>query len=191
VKYSETERKLVETNDCALNHYLTQERTIREFQTAMQNLEHKVADHENYISDLKVRLAAAVTVSGAPSHPDDSEDRIFLTQKEEEVLRMVCNAPDIGRLCDVIGSSANDIFGMMKKRFCTPALPFGKRDENTFRPVTLWIRNLSLQQCVVTCLYSQWPASTLFFRARGLKIFSHFLPLHLKISANLKTETGN
>jgi translation initiation factor 1 (eIF-1/SUI1) len=65
-------------NDCALNHHLTQERTIREFQTAIQNLEQKIADQENYINDLKARLVAAVTVSGASSHPGDSEDRIYL-----------------------------------------------------------------------------------------------------------------
>jgi hypothetical protein len=131
VKYREAERKLVEMNDCALNHHLTQERTIREFQTAIQDLEQKVADQENYINDLKAHLATAVTVTGAPSHPGDSEDRIYLTQKEEEVLRAVCNIPDLGSLCDATGPSANDIFGMMKKRFCTRPSPFGKEDENT------------------------------------------------------------
>jgi hypothetical protein len=72
-----------------------------------------------------------VTVSGAPCHPDDSEGRIYITQKEEEVMRMVCNAPDLGSLCDATGLPANDIFGMMKKCFCTRVSPFGKRDENT------------------------------------------------------------
>jgi hypothetical protein len=130
VTYSQAERKLGEMNDCALNYHLTQERTIIKFQTAIQNLEQKVADQDIYVNDLKTRLAAAVTVSGAPSHPGGSKNRIYLTQTEVEVLRMVYNAPDLGSLCDTLGLSANDIFGAMKKRFFTHPSLFGKRDEN-------------------------------------------------------------
>jgi hypothetical protein len=164
VKYSETERKLVEMNDCALNQHLTQERTIREFQIAIPNFEQKIADQENDVGDFKARLTAAVTVSGAPSPPGDSEDRIYLTQKAE-VLRMVCTAPDLGSRCDATGLSANDIFGMMKSVSALVPRLLGKAMKTRHCSVTLWIGNLSLQQCVVTCFDSQWPFSTSFFRA--------------------------
>jgi hypothetical protein len=47
VKDSEAERKLVEMNDYALNHHLTQEKKIIKFQTVIQSIEQPVADPEN------------------------------------------------------------------------------------------------------------------------------------------------
>jgi hypothetical protein len=91
-------------------------------------------------------------------------------KKEEEVLRMVCIAPDLGGLCDATGLSANHIFGMKSVSALVPRRS-GKGMKACYRPATLWTRNLSLQQCVVTRFYFQWLFATPFFRARGVKIF--------------------